>query len=51
VLYYERRRERLALLVDPPAGTLERAEAELRVERLGAELDALTGGLLSGRPR
>ena len=51
VLYYERRRERLALLVDPPAGALERAEAELRVEKLGAELDALTGGILSGRPR
>jgi hypothetical protein len=50
-LYYERRRERLALLVDPPPGTLERAEAELRIERLGAELDALTGGLLSGRAR
>jgi hypothetical protein len=50
-LYYERRRERLVLLVDPPPGVLERAEAELRVERLGAELDALTGGLLSGRSR
>jgi hypothetical protein len=50
-LYYERRRERLALLLDPPPGALERAEAVLRVERLGAELDALTGGLLSGRAR
>jgi hypothetical protein len=50
-LYYERRRERLALLVDPPTAALERAEAELRIERLGAELDALTGGLVSGRPR
>jgi hypothetical protein len=49
VLYYERRRERLALLLEPPDGALERAEAELRVDRLGAELDALTGGLLSGR--
>ena len=48
-LYFERRRERLALLLEPPEGALERAEAELRVERLGAELDALTGGLLSGR--
>ena len=50
-LYYERRRERLALLLEPPASALERAEAELRVERLGAELDGLTGGLLSARAR
>jgi hypothetical protein len=50
-LYYERRRERLALLLEPPDGALERAEAELRIDRLAAELDALTGGLLSGRGR
>jgi hypothetical protein len=46
-LFYERRRLRLELLVAPPATALERAAAELEVERLGAELDALTGGLLT----
>ena len=50
-VYYERRRARLALLLAPPEGTLARAQAELEVDRLGAELDALTGGLLSGRRR
>jgi hypothetical protein len=50
-LFYERRRAQAALLLAPPGGALERAEAELEVERLGAELDALTGGLLSGRRR
>jgi hypothetical protein len=48
-LFHERRRARLALLLEPPADALSRAEAELEVDRLGAELDALTGGLLSGR--
>jgi hypothetical protein len=50
-LFYERRRAQAALLLAPPGEALERAEAELEVERLGAELDALTGGLLSGRGR
>jgi hypothetical protein len=50
-LFYERRRAQAALLLAPPDDALERAEAELEVERLGAELDALTDGLLSGRPR
>lgn len=50
-LYFGRRRAQLALLLTPPDAALERAEAELEVERLGAELDALTGGLLSGRRR
>lgn len=50
-LYFDRRRAQLALLVAPPEGVLARAEAELEVDRLGAELDALTGGLLSGRRR
>lgn len=49
--YFERRRAQLALLLAPPEGGLARAQAELEVERLGAELDALTGGLLSGRRR
>ncbi len=51
VLFYERRRARLALLLAPPESALARAQAELEVDRLGAELDALTGGLLSGRRR
>jgi hypothetical protein len=48
-LFHERRRARLALLLAPPEDALSRAEAELEVDRLGAELDALTGGLFSRR--
>ncbi len=51
VVFYERRREQLGLLLAPPQDALARAEAELLVDRLGAELDALTGGLVSGRRR
>lgn len=43
-LFYERRRLRLVLEQDPPAEAGARAEAELEIERLAAELDALTGG-------
>jgi hypothetical protein len=50
-LFYERRRAQLALLLAPPDSALARAEAELEVDRLAAELDALTGGLVSGRRR
>jgi hypothetical protein len=46
-LFYERRKLRLELWLAPPEDALARARAELEVERLGAELDALTGGLLS----
>lgn len=49
--FYERRRAQLALLLAPPESPLEYAEAELRIDRLAAELDALTGGILSGRGR
>lgn len=51
-LFFARRRALVALLLAPPAGSLARADAEIEVDRLGAELDALTGGLLSrgGRP-
>jgi hypothetical protein len=51
-LFHERRRARLALLLAPPPAALARAEAELAVERMTAELDALTGGLFArgGRP-
>jgi hypothetical protein len=48
-LLFERRRLRLELLLSPPAAALERARAELEVDRLGAELDRVTGGLFSGR--
>jgi len=47
-LYFERRALRARLLLAPPADPAARAEAELEVDRLGAELDALTGGLLRG---
>jgi hypothetical protein len=50
-IFYERRRAQLELLLAPPEAALARAQAELQVERLAAELDALTGGLLSGRAR
>jgi hypothetical protein len=43
-LYFERRRLRLGLELSPPAAAAERAARELEVERLAAELDALTGG-------
>jgi hypothetical protein len=46
-LFHERRRARLALLLAPPATALARAEAALALDRITAELDALTGGLLS----
>jgi hypothetical protein len=46
-LYYERRRAVVALVVAPPASALARAEAALAIERLTAELDALTGGLFA----
>ncbi|HTN51526.1 MAG TPA: hypothetical protein VML50_03925 [Anaeromyxobacter sp.] len=48
-LHFERRRLEAALLLDPPQDPVARATAELEIERLRAELDALTGGLLSGR--
>jgi hypothetical protein len=49
-LYFERRRLRLLLLLAPPSTAAERAERELELEAATAELDAVTGGLLS-RPR
>jgi hypothetical protein len=50
-LYFERRRRLLALLAAPPADPVARAEAELELDRLAAELDALTGGLYAGGRR
>jgi len=46
-LFYERRKLRLELWLDPPEDSLDRARIELEVDRLGAELDALTGGLFT----
>ncbi len=46
-LFYERRRAQLTLLLSPPASAAARAEAELALDRLDAELDLATGGLLS----
>jgi hypothetical protein len=43
-VYYERRRLRLALLLAPPSTALALGQAELEIDRLGAELDALTAG-------
>jgi hypothetical protein len=44
-LYYERRAALVGLILEPPEGARARAEVELEIDRLGAELDALTGGL------
>ncbi|ABC80383.1 hypothetical protein [Anaeromyxobacter dehalogenans] len=48
-LHFERQRLRVRLLLAPPAEALARAELELEIARLGAELDAVTGG--AGVPR
>jgi hypothetical protein len=47
-LYFERRKLRVALLVAPPTDPVARAQAEVEIGRLGAEIDALTGGALTG---
>jgi hypothetical protein len=49
VLHFERRQRQLALLSDPPPDARARAAAELELARVTAELDALTGGLLTAR--
>lgn len=46
-LFFERRRLRAALLLAPPAEPVARAQAELEIARLAAEIDALTGGALT----
>jgi hypothetical protein len=42
-LFFERRRLQVALLLSPPTDPVGRAQVEIDVERLGAEIDALTG--------
>jgi hypothetical protein len=49
ILHFERRQRQLALLSDPPPDARARAAAELELARVTAELDALTGGLLTAR--
>jgi hypothetical protein len=49
-LYFERQRLLVQVAAAPAASPRERAEQELRLEELAAELDALTGGLY-GRGR
>ena len=46
-LFFERRRLRAALLLAPPADPVARAQAEIEIARLAAEIDALTGGALT----
>ncbi len=46
-LFYERRRALLRLLLEPPESARARGEAEIDVDRMTAELDALTGGLFT----
>ncbi len=47
-LYFERRRQQVALLLEPPAELRARVDAELRLLELTAGIDALTGGRFSG---
>ena len=48
-LYFQRRRLLVQLALDPPREAIQRAERENQVDEITAELDELTGGLLSGR--
>ena len=48
-LYFQRRRLLVQLALDPPREAMQRAERENQVDEITAELDELTGGLLSGR--
>ncbi len=48
-LFYERQRLRVALALAPPGDPVARAQAELEVARLAAEIDALTGAALRER--
>jgi hypothetical protein len=50
-LYFDRRRLQVEQRLAPSADELEFARKELRIRELGASIDALTGGLLSGRSR
>lgn len=45
--YFERRRLQLKQILAPPTELQEIIKLELKIEQLGASIDALTGGLLS----
>ncbi len=48
-VFFERRRLKLELILEPPQGLKERLNKQLRLEELTAGLDALTGGYFSRR--
>ncbi len=48
-LYFHRRRLRLSLALSPPEDARARAELAVEIDEVAAELDALTGGLFTGR--
>jgi hypothetical protein len=48
-LYFQRRVLQTRLALDPPRDVAARAERENQLAELTAELDAITGGLFSGR--
>lgn len=51
-LYFERQRLRVVLVLSPPEEVAQRADRELALEEITAELDAMTGGLFRrGRSR
>ena len=43
-LYYERRQAQIDMVLNPPSSTSEKLRAELRIQELTANIDALTGG-------
>jgi ligand-binding sensor domain-containing protein len=47
-LYYERRRLQAEMALSPPADLAVQIEKDLRLQELSAQLDALTGGFLTG---
>ncbi len=49
-LFFERRRLRVALLLAPPADPVARAQAEVQIAQLAAEIDALTGRVRERAP-
>jgi len=48
-MYYERRRLQIQMIIEPPSDIKESADIELRLEELTATLDAMTGGMYSGK--
>jgi len=48
-LYFERRRLQIDLIISPPGSNRDMIERDLRLQELTANIDALTGSLLSRR--